>query len=104
MKSRYDLHCPIQPEKLCPAKVEIISTASGDETGQTQIDNDFTEAIVYAKFREQDAVARIMDLRGHHGEITDICPVRPTMNENVVRQGVLSLIRGGFRRASNRTQ
>jgi hypothetical protein len=98
----YDLRCNVRPEKLCPAKVEIVGAATGDPSGSTQIDNQLTEFIVQGKFLEQDAVASIAEATGRHGDIEDVCPVRPAMNESVVRRSVLGMLRGGFHRARGR--
>lgn len=96
---RYDLHCAVRPDQLCPAKVEIIAAASGDPTGETQIDSDLAERLVHTKFFEQDTVAKVTDGLGQHGDVTgDICPIRDRMNENPLRRTVLDLVRGGFRR------
>ena len=94
----YELHCPVKPDTLCPAKVAIIKEATGDPTGRTPIEKELAEHFVQAKFREQNLAGRLLE----HGDIIDVCPVRETMNTNVVRRSVLDLARGGFRRLSGR--
>lgn len=100
-KPRYDLRCVVDPSKVCPAKRDIMREATGDATGCTPIDSEATERLVQIKFAEQNIVGKAADLVGRHGDITDICPVRPAMNDNAVRRGVLSMIRHGIRRYSS---
>lgn len=94
----YDLYCPIKPDALCPAKVTIIKEATGDPTGRTPVEKELGERFVQAKIREQNLAGKLLD----HGDIEDVCPVRETMNNNVVRRSILDLARGGWRRLPGR--
>ena len=98
----YDLSCQVRRSELCPAKVNIIREATGDPTGRTAVYSELAEHFVQAKFLEQDAAATVAEAFGRHGDIENICPIRPTMNNNIVRRSVLGLLRGGFHRVTGR--
>lgn len=92
----YDIFCPNDRDKVCPAKAEQVKDFTGDPTGKTPLaeQDSYPERLLTLKLAERNIQGT---RRNCEGPQHDECPVRAEVNADPVRRVVVDGLRSVVR-------
>ncbi len=87
----FELHCPANPDVICPAKAAIVKTYTGDANGSTRPESEEVNGLTTLALRERDMQGSRRNCAGLNEQ--EDCSVRDEVNASPVRRAMIDTAR-----------